>query len=1013
MKNTQIYRNLVINGSLTTEELTVGPFTFPSTDGSSGEVLTTDGLGNVTWQSIGSLSLTTDDVAEGTNQYFTNERVDDRVSNLIQDGTGISWTYNDGANTLTGNVSLSSFSTTDLSEGTNQYFTNEKVDDRVSNLIQNGTGISWNYNDSLGTLTPTISLASFSTTDLSEGTNQYFTNEKVDDRVSNLIQDGTGITWLYNDIANTLTPTVSLASFTTDDLSEGAINKYLTDENIDDRVAALVQDTSTVTWTYNDGANTLSADAVSIVEVQDNGSTVASYDTINFIEGSGITLNFTNDALNNRVDVEIVSTGGGGGSGTMNAVASSGVLVGDPDITTLNFLDNFLITESPNQQINIDLSVLLSDISDVSLVSPLLDGDLLRYNSTLGLWENISFDSITTEFSRTTSTGIIEGGVMSINTSGANNTLDISAGNGVVVDSFTDPNNPIITEVSWSSFTNITPSFIASAVGSYILIQPNGTLLELPVTSPPTAIQKRDNIFLGFVGHADNINVINVFNFPMPKAASANQVEELADAIGPFNISGNNIILPGPGLTLDKGSGTSYFYGGNFQNNSKVPSTLNVALLTGPTMIYAKQDAVLGPTSSNVDVAQYDNAGTLTAMPTNQFTNHRIWLDPINDQLVFQYGQNVYGNITDAESAIPTETYISPAILSDVAYVLGVLITQQGTTDLSDPLDATFVPQSKFGGSGGGGAGGGGSNTLQDVYNNSGNPEILTDASRGALTLRRGSAADIDPIYEGQNGAGTTTFALTGNGIITTGTWNGSAITEIYGGTGVTAWAAGEILYADGVNSLAALGAGSAGTYLRSGGIGVPVSWSTASLPNTAATGDLIYASSVNNYDNLSAVAIGSVLLSQGVGVAPSWGAVSEDYLLNLGTGSAGEILSSDGTGGFAWTSAGSGVNPPDVSTYSAATVTLTNIANTYEYHAGFDTTTNSIEVTLPAASAGKVTYHMKDIGCNSETNLIRFVAAGADTIITTITGETSIDLVTNGGAINLTSDGANTWWLS
>ena len=1358
MKNTQIYRNLVINGSLTTEELTVGPFTFPSTDGSSGEVLTTDGLGNVTWQSIGSLSLTTDDVAEGGNQYFTNERVDDRVSNLIQDGTGISWTYNDGANTLTGNVSLSAFSTTDLSEGINQYFTNEKVDDRVSSLIQDGTGISWNYNDSLGTLTPTISLASFSTTDLSEGTNQYFTNEKVDDRVSNLIQDGTGITWLYNDIANTLTPTVSLSSFTTDDLAEGAINKYLTNENIDDRVAALVQDTSTVTWTYNDGANTLSADAVSIVEVQDNGSTVASYDTINFIEGSGITLNFTNDALNNRVDVEIVSTGGGG-SGTVNAVASSGVLVGDPDITTLNFLDNFLITESPNQQINIDLSVLLSDISDVSLVSPLVDGDFLRYNGTLGIWENSSFDEATGEFLRTVSTGLYSGGSLSINggdntkfdisdgsgvvidnwtdpenpvsytvtwtgltaqtvtniatqpvtyigidkdgiiiqssspfgnsekrdyidlgvlvhtnnvnitvvnnqpviskepgsqlydlinsigffnvsgieftANGANLsidrsegeifkqgsnvdndysdphkktipsaiaysdiryrlrtagseilpgtafidpdnydnagvqtavptgkvtvqrinifssgdvrlqygqnlydsiedavanapseefvvepnisqnglfraflvvkegatdlsnplqakfiqasytgrasetypgatyrtsiinststgiraggvlskntsglfvspagfvTLDISAGNGVIVDNYTDPNNPSITEVSWDAFTDITPTYLATAIGSYILIQSNGTLLELPVTSPPTAIQKRDNIFLGFVGHADNSNVINVFNFPIPNPSPANQLEELADAIGPFNISGNSISLPGPGLTLNKGAGSSYFFGGNFQINSKVPSTLNVALLTGPTLIYAKQDVVLGPTSANVDTSQYDNAGTLTSMPTNQFTNHRIWLDPINNQLIFQYGQNTYGNITEAQAAIPTEDYTSPTILSDVSYILGVLITQQGTTDLSDSLDATFIPQSKFGGSGGGsGGGGGGTTTLQDAYNNSGNPEILTDASRGALTLRRGSAADTDNIYEGQNGAGSVTFSLDGNGNVTTGTWQGSTIGEIYGGTGVNTWAAGEILYADGVNSLAALGAGSAGTYLRSGGIGVPVSWSTASLPNTATAGDLIVATSLNNYDNLSAVATGSVLLSQGVGTQPIYGAVvdgltidftvgttltaevslsslTEDYLAITGspaTGSAGELLSSDGAGGFVWTSVGAGVNPPDISTYSTATVTLTNISGTYEYHAGFDTTSNSIEVTLPAASAGKVIYHMKDIGCNSRTNIIRFLTAGSDTIITTTTGNTSFDLSNNGGAIILTSDGVNTWWLS
>lgn len=47
----------------------------------------------------------TDDLSEGAaNFWYTDERVDDRVSNLIQNGTGIGWTYVDGSNTLTANL---------------------------------------------------------------------------------------------------------------------------------------------------------------------------------------------------------------------------------------------------------------------------------------------------------------------------------------------------------------------------------------------------------------------------------------------------------------------------------------------------------------------------------------------------------------------------------------------------------------------------------------------------------------------------------------------------------------------------------------------------------------------------------------------------------------------------------------------------------------------------------------------------------------------------------------------
>jgi len=48
---------------------------------------------------------------------------------------------------------LSAFTTTDLAEGTNLYYTNERVDDRVNALIVAGLGITTDYNDAAGTLT--------------------------------------------------------------------------------------------------------------------------------------------------------------------------------------------------------------------------------------------------------------------------------------------------------------------------------------------------------------------------------------------------------------------------------------------------------------------------------------------------------------------------------------------------------------------------------------------------------------------------------------------------------------------------------------------------------------------------------------------------------------------------------------------------------------------------------------------------------------------------------------------
>jgi hypothetical protein len=47
------------------------------------------------------VAATTTDLPEGTNQYFTNERVDDRVNAILREGSGIDITYDDLNGTIT------------------------------------------------------------------------------------------------------------------------------------------------------------------------------------------------------------------------------------------------------------------------------------------------------------------------------------------------------------------------------------------------------------------------------------------------------------------------------------------------------------------------------------------------------------------------------------------------------------------------------------------------------------------------------------------------------------------------------------------------------------------------------------------------------------------------------------------------------------------------------------------------------------------------------------------------
>jgi len=109
----------------------------------------------------------------------------------------------------------------------------------------------------------------------------------------------------------------------------------------------------------------------------------------------------------------------------------------------------------------------------------------------------------------------------------------------------------------------------------------------------------------------------------------------------------------------------------------------------------------------------------------------------------------------------------------------------------------------------------------------------------------------------------------------------------IYGGTGLAAVAAGDMLYASAGNTLAALTKAVAGNVLLSGDA---PSWGKVGLTTHVtgtlgvgnggtglaayAVGDLLYASAANALSKLADVAVGNVLISGGVGVAPSWGKV-------------------------------------------------------------------------------------------------------------------------------------------
>lgn len=214
---------------------------------------------------LSELTGTSDDVTEGsTNLYFTAERVDDQVNTLLTAGSNVTLTYDDTAGTLTVAATeddLSNNSTDDLSEGSNLYFTTERVDDQVAALLTAGSNITLTYDDAAGTLTITgveDDLSNNTTSDLAEGTNLYYTTARFDTAFTGKsttdLSEGTN---LYYTTARFDT---AFSGKDTDDLTEGSTNLYFTTERVDDQVDSLLTAGTNITLTYDDTAGTLTID---------------------------------------------------------------------------------------------------------------------------------------------------------------------------------------------------------------------------------------------------------------------------------------------------------------------------------------------------------------------------------------------------------------------------------------------------------------------------------------------------------------------------------------------------------------------------------------------------------------------------------------------------------------------------------------------------------------------------------------------------------------------------------
>ena len=226
-------------------------------------------------------------------------------------------------------------------------------------------------------------------------------------------------------------------------------------------------------------------------------------------------------------------------------------------------------------------------------------------------------------------------------------------------------------------------------------------------------------------------------------------------------------------------------------------------------------------------------------------------------------------------------------------------------------------------------------------------------------------------------------------GTISSGTWQGTPVAILYGGTGATTASGAR-------TNLSAASSGANSDITSLSGLTTPLSETQGGTGyGSYTTGDILYASSSSTLARLNDVAIGNVLLSGGVGVAPSWGKVSLSSAItgtlptsNGGTGLSGATPFT--SGGAVYASSASALTTGTLPVTAGGTGVTTSTGT------GSVVLSNSPTLITPAIGTPSSAVLTNATGLPLTTGIIG--------ILGTPNGGTGLSVFTSGGALYATS---------
>lgn len=362
------------------------------------------------------------------------------------------------------------------------------------------------------------------------------------------------------------------------------------------------------------------------------------------------------------------------------------------------------------------------------------------------------------------STTIEDGGQIVSNT---DTTVTIAAGIGDIVDNYTNPSLPDVYHISWDEQTITIP--MPYQVGfATVYIDINGQI-QTTAAGPLTPEEKRDHIRITKVYYASNV-ITEVMPIPFFKNQSYSTLCDFITFLPTrLKMSGLSINKVDNVLSVFRQDGNFFTPGINWWENNKNPHIKYIEAegdnTTPISFSIIDRNLNIISTGNTVMPAQWDNNGNIENLIGGNAVIHYL-LGSTGSDMYLLLGQKSYSSYDSARSSVDIDPsyMVYPSIVNS-GTLFAQIVIKNGASDFESPeTDAVIVNVS--GGGGGGGSSGSSNADLQAAYDNSVNPEILTDETRGAFSLKRGTAADTDAIIEVVNGSGVQTFNVAGNGVI-------------------------------------------------------------------------------------------------------------------------------------------------------------------------------------------------------------------------------------------------------